>query len=55
MKYTAQNIKDNAWLVTEIDDNGNNVKKHNVFCKESANTEEDAISLIRDIIDVEEE
>lgn len=52
MEYTAQNIKDNAWLVTEIDDNGN-TKKHNVFCKESANTEEDAISLIRDIVEQE--
>ena len=49
MAYTAQHINDNHWVVT--DDNG---MQHKVFCNESNNTEEHAISLIRDFVPTEE-
>ena len=50
MAYTAQNINGNHWIVT--DDNG---VQHKVFCNESNNTEADAISLIRDFVEIETE
>lgn len=53
MQYTAQNIKDNAWIVNETDDNGH-TKKHNVFCKVSENTEQHAINLIKNVVDIVE-
>jgi len=53
MEYTAHNIKDNVWIVNETDDNGH-TKKHNVFCKTSQNTEQHAISLIKDVVNTVE-
>ena len=49
MTYTAQNINDNHWVVTD-----NEGLQHTVFCKESENTKEYAISLIRDFVPTEE-
>lgn len=46
MTYEAQSNGGNFWLVSEIDDEGNTVKTHNVFCSEAANTAEDAIALL---------
>mgnify|MGYP000023304105 FL=1 len=46
MTYEAQSNGGNFWLVTEIDEEGNAVKTHNVFCSEAANTAEDAIALL---------
>jgi hypothetical protein len=46
MTYTAENQGANFWIVSEVDDEGNTVKTHNVFCAEAANTAEDAIALL---------
>jgi hypothetical protein len=50
-KYTAQRIEDteNGWLVTETETE----KKSIVFCNSIENTAEDAVSLIKDMTDVE--
>jgi hypothetical protein len=49
MEYNAEHLRDNAWLVTEINDEGN-TKRHNVFCRKDKNTKETAISLIKDYV-----
>lgn len=46
MTYTAENQGANFWIVSEVDDEGNTIKTHNVFCAEAANTAEDAIALL---------
>lgn len=52
--YTAQNTGDNCWLVTETN-NGEVVKQHIVFCKTSANTEQDAINNLTDVNNITDE
>lgn len=47
MTYTAESQGGNYWIVFETDDNGVVVKRHNVFCKETENTAEDAIALVQ--------